>query len=241
MIDELLPQKELESQFWDKKKHLNPDVRYHMLKIALEFKKYLQLPETKLVHKIKLVDVKFTGSLCNYNHSKYSDIDLHLVFDMKEVPQEEKPLATEYLLARKAMWNGEHEINIFGYDVELYPEEEGQPHYSTGTYSVLHDKWIREPQYEDIHPDKELIKKKVTGVLIVLNAIGKAKISPEEIVKGIEYLQSKIKKMRQAGLEKEGEYSPENLAFKVLRRMGVLDTISELKRTVLDKSISLEK
>ena len=34
----------------------------------------------------------------------------------------------------------------------------------------------------------------------------------------LKHLKKKLKKMRQAGLDREGEYSFENIAFKVLRR-----------------------
>ena len=45
---------------------------------------------------------------------------------------------------------------------------------------------------------------------------------------------NKIKKMRQTGLDREGEYSYENISFKVLRRTMYLDKLSEIEdeRTV---------
>lgn len=241
MVDKLMPQKELNPKFWDKDKHLNPEVREHLLKIAYEFKKYLKLEETQLANKALVVDVKFTGSLCNYNWSEYSDVDLHLVFDLSAVPAEDKALATEYLQAKKALWNSEHEIDIYGYNVELYPEEYGQSHFSTGTYSITSDKWIKEPSYENVNPDKELIMKKVYGFMDILKQLGKSEMKPSDMVKSIEIIQNKIKKMRQAGLASEGEYSIENLVFKVLRRLEFLDSIDNLKRTILDKSISLNQ
>lgn len=240
-ISKLLPKDELNPKFWDKNKHLNSEVREHLLQIALEFKKYLQLKEANLEGKIFVVDTKFTGSLANYNWSEYSDVDLHLDIDLSQLTPEEKPLAFEYLQARKALWNLEHEIDIYGYNVELYPEEHGQQHFSTGVYSVANDKWIIEPNKENVNPDKELIQKKVTGFLSILNELGKSDMSPENMIKGIEILQTRIKKMRQAGLESEGEFSTENLVFKILRRLGFMDNIAKLKQTILDKSISLEK
>jgi hypothetical protein len=240
MINKLLPQKELNPKFFDKNKHLNSEVREHLLHIALEFKKHLQLPETKLTEKVQVVDVRFTGSLANYNYSEYSDIDLHLVLDLSGVSPEELPLVTEYLQARKALWNENHEIEIFGYNVECYPEPYGQPHFATGVYSVTSDKWIVEPSYEVVTPDRELIKKKVTGFLSIVKRLGASDMTPDNMIKSIEILQTKIKKMRQAGLEEGGEFSTENLVFKILRRLGTLDELAELKKTILDKSISLE-
>ena len=40
-------------------------------------------------------------------------------------------------------------------------------------------------------------------------------------------LRSKLRNFRQAGLDKDGEYSNENLAFKVLRRSGILERMNE--------------
>lgn len=241
MIDKLMPQAELNPKFWDENKHLNSEVREHLLKIALEFKKYLKLDEVNITSKAQVVDVKFTGSLANYNWSEYSDIDLHLVFDLSAFSPEEKPLAMEYLQSRKALWNSEHEINIFNYNVEVYPEEHNQPHFSTGVYSVTNDKWVIEPNKENVSPNRELINKKVTGFMDILKQLGDSEMKPNDLVKSLEIVQNKIKKMRQAGLASEGEFSTQNLVFKVLRRLGFLDGIENLKRTILDKSISLNQ
>jgi hypothetical protein len=47
--------------------------------------------------------------------------------------------------------------------------------------------------------------------------------------------------MRSAGLEQGGEYSVENLTFKVLRRSGFIETLINLKTLSYDKMMSLEK
>ena len=49
----------------------------------------------------------------------------------------------------------------------------------------------------------------------------------------------KLKKMRKSGLEREGLYSNENLAFKMLRNAGLLDKLSTLKTNSYDKMMSL--
>lgn len=45
--------------------------------------------------------------------------------------------------------------------------------------------------------------------------------------------------MRSAGLEKNGEYSSENLTFKVLRRNGYIEKLMNLKDKSYDKSLTL--
>ena len=47
--------------------------------------------------------------------------------------------------------------------------------------------------------------------------------------------------MRQTGLDREGEYSYENITFKVLRRMEFLDKLSELETLAYDKSLTLDE
>jgi len=49
----------------------------------------------------------------------------------------------------------------------------------------------------------------------------------------------KLKKARAAGLEREGEYSFENLAFKVLRRNDYLEKLSRLRIDAYDSDMSL--
>ena len=53
-------------------------------------------------------------------------------------------------------------------------------------------------------------------------------------------IKDKIAKMRQSGLAKEGIYSPENLAFKMLRNAGYLEKVSLLKVQAYDKMMSLK-
>ncbi len=54
-------------------------------------------------------------------------------------------------------------------------------------------------------------------------------------------LKEKIKKMRKAGLDKKGEYSVENLAFKVLRNNGYLEKLGELKIDAVNKEYSVNE
>ena len=54
-------------------------------------------------------------------------------------------------------------------------------------------------------------------------------------------MKDKIRRMRQSGLEDEGVFSSENLAFKMLRINGELETLSGLKISAYDKMKSLDK
>jgi hypothetical protein len=47
--------------------------------------------------------------------------------------------------------------------------------------------------------------------------------------------------MRKAGLERAGEWSVENLVFKILRNLGLIDQITDKIRELEDQELSLEQ
>ena len=55
----------------------------------------------------------------------------------------------------------------------------------------------------------------------------------------IEELRKKLKEFRQSGLESGGEYSYENLVFKLLRRNGYIEKLLNLKNSQIDKKLSV--
>jgi len=54
-------------------------------------------------------------------------------------------------------------------------------------------------------------------------------------------VKDKVTKMRKAGLARAGEWSVENLVFKILRNLGVIDAITEKIRELEDSELSLEQ
>ena len=58
----------------------------------------------------------------------------------------------------------------------------------------------------------------------------------------IDRTKEKIRDMRKAGLEsEEAEFSAENIAFKILRRDGILKLLSHLKTTSYDRLMTLKE
>jgi hypothetical protein len=51
----------------------------------------------------------------------------------------------------------------------------------------------------------------------------------------------KLKKYRTGGLEKGGEYSNENLVFKVLRRNGYIEKLFDSVNQNIDKKLSMDE
>ena len=63
----------------------------------------------------------------------------------------------------------------------------------------------------------------------------------DEVVEDVTKLKEKIRKFRKCGLEDSGEFSPENLAFKALRRNGYLEKLGELSRDAYDKMMTIKQ
>ena len=54
-------------------------------------------------------------------------------------------------------------------------------------------------------------------------------------------LSEEIRRMRRSGLEEGGEFSIENLTFKVLRRKGFIGKLIKLKKSEYDRELSLKE
>ena len=64
----------------------------------------------------------------------------------------------------------------------------------------------------------------------------------DSALQSIDRIKKKIKKMREAGLASEKqEFSAENIAFKILRRSGILGLINKMKTDAYDRSKSLDE
>lgn len=213
---------------------LRKDVREKLLQTANEFIDFIGVP-------LLIEDVIFTGSLANYNWSEYSDIDLHVVCDFIQFSDTELSLYEELFKVKKTIFNTNHDIKIFGYEVELYVQNATEAHFSSGVYSVLYDEWDVKPEKEDSNIDTKILKLKINHWksqidTVVDNATEKDIDEAREYIKKFK---EKLKKYRSSGLKKEGEYSYENLVFKYLRRSDYLEKLFNLENNLLDKELSL--
>ena len=218
--------KELRQDIWDGDK-LRPKVRNRLIQIAAEFKKFLGIP-------LPVSDILFTGSLANYNYTQGSDIDLHLLVDFDKVDENE-PLLREMFTAKKSLWNDEHDIRIGPAEVELYVQDINEPHTATGVFSVTKNEWIKKPHPQSPKVDTRNVWKKAVDLMDQIDHAIRTECDSD----CFERLKAKIRRMRQTGLDKGGEYSVENLAFKVLRRNGYLERLSEEATKALDRELSL--
>jgi len=188
-----------------------------------------------------LEDITLTGSLANYNYTKFSDIDLHLLVDFSKI-DENTELVREYFNAKTSNWNKKHNITVFGYEIELYVQDINEDHHSTGIYSLMNEKWIAQPNRVEPKIDEKMIKRKANSFVDMIERA-------EDIYDEKKYLDAhnfakklvkKIKKFRQSGLEDKGEYSYENLTFKYLRNKEHMKLLFDLRDKSYDKNMSLE-
>ena len=222
---------------------LKPEVREKLLEIANEFMQFLDVPLPDcdvITEDCDIYDITMTGSLANYNWSEFSDIDLHITLDFAEIDPNEK-LVRDFLNAKKTIWNNSHDITVYGYEVELYLQDDSEPHFSSGVYSVLYDKWLVAPIKQNIDIDLKKVLSKATSWMNQIDQVIELedRLEGSEILEQINKLKNKLKKFRSAGLEKGGEYSYENLVFKFLRRNGYIKKLFELKNRLMDTALTL--
>ena len=63
----------------------------------------------------------------------------------------------------------------------------------------------------------------------------------QDLIKKIDKIKDKIKRMRECGLEQGGEYSIENLTFKMLKRSGYLKKLNDIKNKSYDNELSIKE
>jgi len=225
---------ELEDKFW-LNNALRKKIGKRLTRIAEDFIRGLEMD-------IEIEDLRFTGSLANYNWSKYSDIDLHIVVDFSKI-DEDTDLVKSFFDAARMRWNDLHNIKIYGYEVELYVENVGESHRSSGIYSIVDNMWIAEPDPTSVDIDIALARKKSDNIATQINLLQHVmdKGKYETVLRIIEKIKKKIRRMRQAGLASpKQEYSPENIAFKILRREEILQSLNDLKYDAYDNSMSVK-
>lgn len=236
------PKKQLEPHIWINGE-MNSRVRLRLMDIADDF------IDTLDVDWVKPKDIILTGSLANYNYSKYSDFDLHVVIDFEEV-DDRVNFVKEYFDAKKKLWNEQHEnLKIYGYPVELYVQDSNEFHNASGVYSLNLNTWIRKPSengIESIKLNKFYIKEKVLKLINKIDELCELadtetdEYKLEEVAEKANALFKKIRSARKIGLKRGGEMDSFNIIFKCLRRFGYIGKLADLKTRTYDKLFSIK-
>lgn len=222
----------LNPKFWDGKE-LDSQVRTKLLQIARVWAKFANIDNNNIV------DIILTGGNANYNYTRQSDLDVHLVIDYEKVSCEGE-LVMDYFMAKKALWAANHSnVKVLGYPVELFAEDKRAKHpQGQGVFSLLKNKWIQEPKFTKMNFSKNtLLLQKVEFYMKQIDTMVKSKNS----VEAANELKDKIRSMRGASIQAGGEFSFENLVFKELRNRGYLDKLSNYLKKNQERELSLFK
>jgi hypothetical protein len=203
---------------------LDPVVAQKLKEIALAFEEFIGID-------LNVVDYTITGSNANYTWTEHSDLDLHLI-----VAGEVGEGARELFNAKKALWGEQHNITIKGLPVECYVQGREEEHHSTGVYSIANNRWLVEPKKIKPEVDDSAVEAKKDSLI---HDIETALLSKD--LNKLRLVKEKITNMRKAGLERAGEWSVENLVFKILRNLGLIDEITDKIRELEDQELSLEQ
>lgn len=230
----------LEDNIWDGDE-LNLRVRDKLMTIADDFWKSCNIKW------VKPKTVVVTGSICNFNWSSFSDIDVHVVVDFSEI-HERKDFVQEYFDEKKNDWNNAHDnLNIFGYPVELYVEDVDAETESNGIYDLWKNEWVKKPyDIESIGLNKYAIKDIASRIMTRIDDMSDKFHSTEDsyelekLNKKIVSLRKHIKEMRKEGL-KHGEMGMLNIVYKVIKRSGYMDKLRDLNHEIYDKINSLNE
>jgi hypothetical protein len=213
----------LNPKIWEQDQ-LKPEVRDKLIEIAQAFEEFIGID-------IDVAEYTITGSNANYTWTEYSDLDLHLI-----VPGTPTESERELYSAKKALWSEQHDITIKGLPVECYVQGQEEPHHSTGVYSLSSEQWLVEPKKVKPTVDDAAVEAKKDGVM---REIELALLS-KDLTK-MQTVKDRITKMRKAGLARAGEWSVENLVFKILRNLGLIDQLTDKIRELEDQQLSLEQ
>lgn len=233
-------QDELNPKIWEKNGKsymMKPEVRERMLEIANLFIDFLGID-------VLITDIIMIGSLANYNWSKFSDIDLHIVVNYNQFPENTKDLYVEFFDLKKVIFNDRHDITIFGYDVECFVQDETETTFSSGIYSILYNDWVNKPKESGLEKvDTKLLKEKTKQWMRIIDGVVEniQDEDPDTIKSIVKKYKDKIKKFRNCGLEKNGEMSLENLVFKLLRRNGYMGKLFDIPTELIDKKLTMKQ
>ena len=213
--------------------HLKSNIRKNLISLVNYYFKSLELDP-----KVEIKDIIFTGSLANYNYTDLSDVDLHIVIDYKDV-SDDVDFVMNYFLQKRAVWEVSNDVKINGYPVEIFVQDVNEQTVGKGAmYSLMSNKWIKKPKYKLPEVDRHLVTQKVNKYLDILNKISMTKDTIKKI-DNYNKVFNKIKKERGEATKTEGEFSVDNLVFKVLRNKKVFDIVKNNKKEIVNNVFSI--
>jgi len=217
------PHQELNPKLW-KGKQLQPDIESALIKVAKDFKKFIDVP-------FDVVDVRVTGGQVSYYYTEHSDLDLHLIADYSSVTCDRE--AAELFDAKRLLYKAKYDVTVRGIPVELYVEDLDHPAVSAA-YSIMKRTWITSPKKDIDTFDVDEIERMSQ---IWSTVIGHSLESND--VKTAQKTMNLLRKFRHLGLKSGGEYSTANLVYKTLRNSDLIKNLQNYIDQEHDRNLSV--
>ena len=217
------PHDELNPRLWHGDQ-LDNDVESALIKIAQDFKKFIDVP-------FDVVDVHITGGQVSYFYTDKSDLDLHLICDFSSVNCDRE--AAELFDAKRLLYKEKFDITVKGIPVELYVEDLNHPAV-TSNYSVMKQQWIKRPT-KDVGPFdiNEIEKLSRVWSTIIQHTLDTKDVETARKTMNL------LRKFRGLGLKTSGEYSTANLVYKTLRNSDLIKKLQDFINQEHDKNLSI--
>lgn len=203
------PHDKLNPKLWDGDELL-PDVKSALIKIAHDFRNYIDVP-------FDVSDLIITGGQVSYYYTGHSDLDLHLIADFDSVACDRE--AAELFDAKRVLYNNRYTITVKGIPVELYVEDERYPAVSA-SYSLVSDSWLKKP----IEQNETIDLKEIERISEIWDKIIKASLTSKDLKTAKKTLDL-LRNYRKLGLKTTGEYGVANLVYKTLRNSKILEKL----------------
>lgn len=216
----------LNPKLWDKDS-LKGEIKTALLRIAKDFLEYVDVP-------VKVIDIVIAGGNANYTYTNKSDLDLHIIADVDSTPCDRE--AMELFDTKRLLYKRDHNITVKDIPVELYIEDVKTPAVSAA-YSLLTNKWVREPERKTVGYDQKAVSKMVKLWKTVFK--GAIRTGDLQTCRNVLKL---LREFRKKGLKtKAGEYSVPNLVYKSLRNDQSLEGLVTLVNKLHDRELSLKE
>lgn len=218
---------ELNPKIWTSDNSLKDDVRTKILDIVDTFKDFCDI-------NFEILDIHLLGSNASYNWTNKSDLDIHIIVNFELISNAEELIQIIFNL-EKASFNKKYDITIYDIPAEIYVEDVNANTVSNGIYSVMNNKWIKEPI-----PITKVDEKDISSLLSKWKYIIDLSIEKADSDRITDLLNA-IYLVRKNALIVDGEYSAGNNLFKTLRNDGYLDKLKDALIDIKTKELSLEE
>lgn len=213
---------ELNPKLWEQN-NLKLDVLQKLKQIAKEFLKYIDIA-------LNVVDIEIVGSNASYNYNEKSDLDLHIIVN-SEVNYMNEEILQQFYNSKKNSFNDNYDLTIKDIPIELYIEDVKSTNATNGRYSIIKNKWIKQPvpmQYDipDISKELQQYVEKCEQML-----------QSNDVEQVNDFINS-LYMMRKLSLEQDGEVGKGNLIFKELRNLDLLQALRDRYYEIRSEQLS---